>query len=100
MSKYHVIFGTVVHGTGKGDDAERKTYEVGDTIDLSDADAKPLLAAGTIAKGAKLKDGEESAEADAAGDDARVAAADGAPDGSQDPKAAARAFKAEAAKAK
>lgn len=58
MSKYHVIHGSVAANVGKGAEAERKTYEVGETFEMDDADAKPLLGAGTIAKGAApSKDG-------------------------------------------
>lgn len=81
MSKYYVIHGSVALGTGKGDEAERKTYAMGESFDADDADVKDLLAAGTIGKGSKpAKDGatdEETRAAEAAA--ARHAAATAEP---------------------
>lgn len=97
MSKYHVIHGEVV----VGEDEDRTTYRTGESFDMTDADAAPLVEAGTIGKGTKLKEGEEApttnplvggAAADA--DAQRQKAAEGAPEGSQDPKAAAKDFRA------
>jgi hypothetical protein len=66
MSTYHVVHGTVtIAGDVKvqvlgGPPPDRKHYEVGDSFEMDDKEALPLLAAGTIGKGGTLKDGERA----------------------------------------
>lgn len=66
MSTYHVVHGTVTAGgdvkvqVPGGPPPDRKFYEVGDSFEMDDKEALPLLAAGTIGKGGKLKDGEKA----------------------------------------
>ncbi len=83
MSKYHVVHGTVVLAGDPATQVDgapptRREIGIGESFDMDDKEALPLLVAGTIGKGETLRDDEHAPVTNQLADDADKKAAQAA----------------------